>query len=430
MKPRHHTAAAAGREGGAIILTFSLMLLFLIGFAGIAIDFSRLFIVRAELQTALDSCALAAAQELDGQSTSKARAINAGIAAANLNRVNLQSANWDGQAKVGAGDISFFDSTNTATADSASARYVQCQHSQAGVHTFLLQLLTRYSADGYPNTHSVYAVAVATRGHAQSTCPIPVALRAKVIKGVQQGAPNYGFLPGEWVTIYGKKTGAAPGEMGWYNLDGSSNASETAAELAENGKCGVKAGDTLGTPGAQTSVDVSWNQRFGIYKNNDSPSASHPDFTGYAYTKSNWTSTVPQNAFKGNGGIGATAKNYLVKRAAFASLDDTGSDLKDGAQIAFGDKNALNSFKSVATPGAGGEHATFGYNRRIVLVPVLGTTSAIADFACMLMLAPLTGPNGDGQMEFIGNASAVDSPCTTNGVAGGVAGPLVPVLVR
>jgi Flp pilus assembly protein TadG len=426
MKPTDVTAAAAGREGGAIILTFSLMLLFLIGFAGIAIDFSRLFIVRTELQTALDSCALAAAQELDGQSTSMARATSAGMTAANLNRVNLQSANWDGQPRVASTDISFFDSTNTATTNSASAHYVQCEHSQAGVHTFLLQLLTRYSATGFPSTHAVHAIAVATRGHAQSTCPVPVALRAKAGKP----APNYGFLPGEWVTIYGKKTGAAPGEMGWYNLDGSNDAQETAAELSEGGKCGVKAGDSLGTPGAQTSADVAWNQRFGIYKNNDSPSASHPDFTGYAYTSTNWKNVVPQNAFKGNGGIGATAKNYLVKRAAFASLDDAGNVLKDGAQIAFGDKNALNSFKSLASPGPGGEHASYGYSRRIVLIPVLNTSSAIVDFACMLMLAPLTGPSSDGQMEFIGNASAVDSPCTTNGIAGGVAGPLVPVLVR
>lgn len=426
MMPRDPTAATAGREGGTIVLTFSLMLLFLIGFAGIAIDFSRLFIVRTELQTALDSCALAAAQELDGQSTSTTRAINAGMAAANLNRVNLQSANWDGQAKVSANDISFFDSTNSATSDSVAARYVQCQHSQPGVHTFLLQLLTRYSSDGFPTTHSVYAVAVATRGHAQSTCPIPVALRAKAGKG----PPNYGFAPGEWVTIYGKKIGAGPGEMGWYNLDGSNDAKETAIELSENGKCGVKAGDSVGTPGAQTSVDVPWNQRFGIYKNKDSASDNHPDFTGYAYTSTNWSNKVPQNAFSGDGGIGATAKNYLTKRAAFASFDDTGTDLKDGAQIAFGDRNALNSFKSVATPGAGGEHASYGYNRRIVMVPVLDTTSTIVDFACMLMLAPLAGPNNDGQMEFIGNASAIDTPCTTNGLAGGVAGPLVPVLVR
>jgi hypothetical protein len=34
------------------------------------------------------------------------------------------------------------------------------------------------------------------------------------------------------------------------------------------------------------------------------------------------------------------------------------------------------------------------------------------------------------KLEFRGNAGAVGSPCTTNGLPGGSAGPLVPVLVR
>lgn len=424
-----HQTAKGGREGGAIILTFSLMLLFLIGFAAIAIDLGRLFVVRTELQTAADSCALAAAQELDGQSTAITRATSAGLTAGNLNRVNMQSTNWDGQAKLVAGDISFRDATYTATTAPASARYVQCQHSQAGVKTLLLHAMSAFGPTNFGTTHSVAASAVASRGHAQSACPVPVAIRART----GYGPPNYGFLVGEWVTIFGKNTGAGPGEMGWYNLNGSNNASETSTELGEGGgNCGVKVGDVLGTPGAQTSVDKVWNQRFGIYKNNDDPSTSHPDFTGYAYTNYTWKNTVPQNAFSGTPALGSRpgAENYITKRAKFASLDDAGSDLKSGSLLAFNDKNKLNSFKSLATPGTGGEHARYGYNRRLVIVPVLSTSSAVVDFACMLMLAPMTGATDDSQMEFRGNAGAVDSPCTTGGLAGGLAGPLVPVLVR
>lgn len=421
--------ARGGREGGAIILTFSLMLLFLLGFAGIAIDLGRLFVVRTELQTAADSCALAAAQELDGQSTAITRAVNAGLTAGNMNRVNLQSSTWDGQAKLTADDITFRDASYTTTTAPASARYVQCQHMQSGISTLLLHAMTVASTTSYSNPNAVAASAVASRGHAQSSCPVPVAIRAKA----GYGPPNYGFQVGEWVTIYGNKLGAGPGEMGWYNLDGSSNANETAEELGEaGGNCGVKVGDVLGTPGAQTSVDKVWNQRFGVYKNNDAPGLSHPDFTGYAYTSANWKNPLPQDAFKGTPAAGShpSAENYITKRARFASLADTGTDLKDGSLIAFGDKNKLNSFKSLATPGASGEHARYGYNRRLVVVPVLSSSSAVIDFACMFMLAPLTGPTDNGQMEFRGNAGAIDSPCTTGGLAGGMAGPLVPVLVR
>lgn len=415
----------ATRAGGAIILTFSLMLMFLIGFAAIAVDLGRLFIVRTELQTALDSCALAGAQELDGQTTSIRRATNAGVAAGNLNNVNLQSATWSGQAKLAASDLSFKDANYMATTDPVAARYVQCQHTQAGVQTWLLPAMAVFSGNAFASTNSVQATAVATRSHAQSTCPVPVGLRAQT----GGSAPDYGYTVGQWVTIYGKNTGAGPGEMGWYNLDGSTNASETSNELSEGGVCGVKVGDVLGTPGAQSSVDVMWNRRFGIYKNNDGPASSHPDLTGYAYTPFNWPNQ--SNAFSGTPGSGS-AENFLAKRAEFASFDDTGTSLSDGVTITYGPAagNPLNGYKSIASPGATGDHAKYGFSRRIVMVPILTSSNAVADFGCMLMLAPLTGPTDNGQMEYLGNAGAANSPCTSGGLAGGIIGPLVPVLVR
>ncbi|GAB3463135.1 pilus assembly protein TadG-related protein [Massilia terrae] len=425
MSPITRISTPAARERGAIILTFAMMLLFLLGFAAIAMDLGRLFIVRTELQTALDSCALAAAQELDGQSTSITRALNAGVTAGNLNNVNLQSSTWDGQSKLAAGDISFKSASYTATTDPLAARYAQCQHTQPSVKTWLLPALA--VVGGFATPNSVSGTAVATRASAQSACPVPVGLR-----GRNSTPPDYGFTVGEWVTIYGKNIGAGPGELGWYNLDGSTNASETTAELGTPGVCGVKVGDVLGTPGAQNSVDTAWNQRFGIYKNSDSAALSHPDLTGYAYTAYNWKNTVPQNAYSGTAAAGSatSAENFLAKRASFASFDNTGTSLTDGSNIVYGVTNKLNSFKSIATPGSTGDHAKYGFSRRLVIVPVLTSSSAVADFACMLMLAPMTGPSDDVQMEYRGNASATSSPCTTNGIAGGSAGPLVPVLVR
>ena len=60
-------AAGRHRQQGAVIITVALLTLFLLGFIGFALDFGRLFVVKSELQTAMDSCALAAAQELDLQ---------------------------------------------------------------------------------------------------------------------------------------------------------------------------------------------------------------------------------------------------------------------------------------------------------------------------------------------------------------------------
>lgn len=420
------------RQQGAVILTVCFLLFFLLGFVAIAFDLGRLFIVKTELQTAMDGCALAAAQELDGQATALARARRAGATVANLNRVNLQSASWDGKGQLLDAGITFRDAGYMPTTTPAIARYAQCEHRQLGVRMWLLHALGVFAGNGTanPTTRTVLASAVATRGSAQSTCPIPVAMKAKT---GGTAANNYGFLVGEWVTVFDKGGAAASaGEMGWYNLDGSNSASETAAELAEGGRCGTRLGDTLGTPGAQTSVDRPWNFRFGVYKNSDSPSLNHPDQSGYSYTAANWKNAVPQNAFAGTPAAGshASAQNYVTKRAAYASLADTGTNIKTGSQIAFGDSNRLNSFQKLATPGVAGEHRQYGTSRRLVIVPVINNASQVTDFACMFMLHPLSGPNDSARLEFRGLAGMAGSPCAPGGLPGGVAGPLVPVLVR
>ena len=421
------------RQFGAVIVTTALLMLFLLGFMGIALDFGHLFIVKTELQTAMDSCALAAAQELDGNATtSLTRARSAGRTAGNLNRVNMQSVNWSAQGQLIDADITFKDGSYAATTVSANARYAQCQHTQPAIQMWLLHALGASSGSTlFPNTRSVGALAVATRASAQSACPLPVGLKPKTAGAA---APNYGYTVGEWVTLLYTPGGgvATNGQIGWANLDGSSSASETVAEL--NGFCGTAIGNTLGTPGAQATVADVWNGRFGIYKAARSPSLNNPDFTGYAYTATNWP--AGQNAYKGAPGAGApaSAQNFVTKRAAFASCADTGTNFRGGANscesitgltINGGFQNPL------AAPGnVGGGHRDFGRNRRIVTVPIINAGSGVLDFACMLMLQPLTIPMTDSKLEFIGNAGAVDSPCTTSTQAGGTSGPLVPTLVR
>ncbi len=428
------------RQNGAVIVTAALVMLFLLGFMGIALDFGRLFIVKTELQTAMDSCALAAAQELDGNATNAlTRARSAGKTAGNLNQVNLQSANWSGQGQLVDAEITFRNAGYVVTTDPATARYAQCQHTQPAIQMFLLKAMGGFSGDAvaYPNTQNVAAMAVATRGSAQSTCPIPVALKPKA-GGV---APNYGFAVGEWVTLIHAQNAAAGGQIGWANLDGSNSASETTAEL--NGRCGTRIGDTLGTPGVQATIADTWNGRFGIYKNNSGPSQNNPDFTGYGYTLANWP--AGQNAYNGAPGPGAhpSAQNFVTKRLAFASCADTGTVVKgnqnsNSCEGILGNPGALEfnlngGFQNPsAAPGnAVGGHKDFGRNRRIVTVPVISASSSVIDYACMLMLQPLEVPMDIARLEFIGNAGALNSPCTTSGLPGGPAGgPLVPVLVR
>jgi len=414
------------RQSGAITITTTLILIFLLGFMGIALDFGRLFIVKTELQTAMDSCALAAAQELDGQSAALTRATSAGLTAGNLNNVNLQSTTWSGQGKIIDTDITFKNSAYASTIAPANAKYAQCQHRQSNINMWLLKVMGAFTGDTatYPTTQNVLAFAVATRASAQSTCPVPIALKPKT----GETAPNFGFVPGEWITLLHQQNAAAGGQIGWANLDGSNSASETEAEM--NGRCGTRINDTLGTPGVQASIADAWNGRFGIYKGNSGPSLNRPDFTGYAYTATNWPSG--RNAYSGTRGTGApaTAENFITKRVAFANCANTGNKVKGANSCESTTGLSLDGgFQTLATAGANGEHQQYGFNRRIVLVPVV-SGSRVTDFACMLMLQPMPIPMADVKLEFLGNAGALNSPCTANGLPGGNAGPLVPVLVR
>jgi len=397
---------AMSREQGGVLVAFALLLMLLMGFMGLALDFGHLYVVRTELQTAMDACALAGAQELNGQPDAQTRAINAGIAAGNINRVDMQLASWNGKGGVTAADISFSDKDHVATTVSANSRYVRCAHTQPATQTSLLLMFGQATGTpGYAGTMDVAAAAEATTTPAQSTCPMPLAMRAKT----GAVAPDYGFAKGDWVTLL-SKTGATNGQIGWANLDGSSNASETNAELA--GHCGTRVNDTLGTPGVQQAIADIWNTRLGMYKNGDSPAANTPDFTGYVYTTKSWPS-------------GRDAYNdFVAKRQAFAACAATVKACEDN------NTNIKLNAKTLATPGIGGELQSYGTNRRLVVVPLVNGTNQVTDFVCMLILQPLSNPMVDVQLEYLGNASTADSPCTGSGLPGGAAGPRVPVLVR
>lgn len=423
------TALRARRQQGAVIITVALFMLFLLGFIGIALDFGRLFVVKTELQTAMDSCALSAAQELDGQGDAITRATSAGLTAGNLNRVNLQSDDWDGQGQLVDTDITFRNAGYGLTTSGNAARYVECAHSQPAVQMLLMHAMGAFSGDTatFPDTRAVGAMAVATRAPAQTACPLPLMLRPK--PGFETASPDYGFAVGEWVRLL-MSPGGGGGEIGWANLDGSNSASETEAEML--GYCGTEVGDTLGTPGVQASIARPWNFRFGIYGGGDGPESYAPDMTGYSYTALNWPSRF--NAFNGDvpAGAHATAQNFVTKRQAYASCADTGTQVRGAGSCEEITGLSLNSFNRLAAPGPGatGGHRSYGLRSRVAPVPVVNGANQVIDYACMFMLQPLTIPMADVYLEYRGNASIPGSPCVSAGIPGGTAGPLVPVLVR
>lgn len=413
-------AAGRHRQQGAVIITVALLTLFLLGFIGFALDFGRLFVVKSELQTAMDSCALAAAQELDLQPTAIDRATSAGKTAGNLNAVNFQSSSWSGKGQLVDAEITFRDSAY-GPADSTTAQYVQCQHTQSGVQMWLMQAMGAFlsNATDYPSTRYVLASAIATRAHGQTTCPLPVAMKPKA--GGE--APDYGFTVGEWVPMITDQSEFTGGHIGWMSLvDGASGTNEIRKQL--NGFCGTKIDDQLepSDSGVKTALVEPWNYRFGLYANKpdfgDPANAyKRPDLTGYAYSLENSSGSNVYN-------------DFVSRRSANAACAATVADCKSVGSPDWklpGNVNYITPAGGKLVPDS---HGAEGTNRRVVLVPIVGATDKVVSFACMLMLQPLSIPMVEVQFEYLGNASLPTSPCSFSGMPGGVAGPLVPALVR
>lgn len=413
-------------QHGAFLLTFALTLLFLLGFMGIALDFGRLFVVKSELQTAMDSCALAAAQELDGQSSAIARARSAGMAAGNNNNVNLQSSNWNGQGKLTATEehISFLDQNYADTGVSTDARYAECRYTMSSIKLWLLQAMGAFTGDSttWSGNGTVSARAVATRAPSQTNCLMPIGLCKK---------PTGSFSPGEWLSgvTNDKDEIEASGAFKWLDYTGpGGGANEIKDLLAGKGACNLPGTSTNVTDpsknGKTNGAVDAWNTRFGIYKGSYNQTDNPPDETGYA-----WYAAKDDASLKKPGRYSdQSSAGFSAKRSVHAPYQ--GDNQADNKQL-----NAVNGNGN----GNGGTDYTKGGNRRIMTVGVVDCAAPklqLTGFACVLALHPMSkAGNGKTEkmwLEYISDASATTgNPCSTGGLAGtGSNVPLVPTLVR
>lgn len=402
----------------------------LIGFLGIVVDLGRLYVTKTELQSAMDACALAAAAELKADPQAIERAVSAGITAGNRNAVGFQAAS----ANVTAADILFSDrlSDNSTTypfgyvantaADPATSSYAMCARAETGIVTWFMQVLQ--GMIGSPvTTGTVGAWATATLVSSQINCALPIGLCK--LPSAPSTNPLQGLVVGQWVTS--KLTASATGSFDWIDFTPpGGGASELGNIIKGQGQCSLATGGTeVGEQGNKASLGKAWNTRFGLYKGGDTPETAPPDFTGYAYTPTSWPSK-----FDAYGGSSGTTPNFRTARAGYLPYQ---GDAASGIAMNGGYTNSSNATLQAS-----------GADRRIVTVPVVDCTSwaastpqtvPILDYACVLMLHPMSNDNGPAAgeevwLEYRGAANSAASPCSTSGLAGGTAGPLVPALVH
>ncbi|MET1085143.1 MAG: Tad domain-containing protein [Burkholderiales bacterium] len=426
------------RQKGAVMILVGIAGAVLIGFLGLVIDLGRLFVTKTELQSGMDACSLAAAAELrpgvnppDVDAIN--RAVSAGITAGNRNNVGFQAA----AAGITAADIRFSDrlSDNSTTfpfgyvssgaANAATARYAMCARSQGGISTWFMQVLEGFL--GIPSTpKSVGAWAVATLQPAQLNCAIPLGLCKK--PSGTPADPTAGFVVGQWATS--KLAASATGSFDWIDFSPpSGGASELADLIKGQGQCSLPpAGTPVGEQGTITSLNMAWNTRFGLYKGSENLTTAPPDYTGYAYTPTSWPSKL--NAFSGTDGATPNFQSARATHMPFQGEAASGVKLPGGTQ------------NSTAT-----DLAASGADRRLVTMPIVDCAAWAASnpqqvpvlgFACVLLLHPIpldTGTPPDPTkeevwVEYRGSSNDPASPCSTSGLGGGTAGPLVPVLVH
>lgn len=449
-------------QRGAVAVMFGLTVVVLVGFAGLAIDLGRFFVIKAELQNAMDACALSAASQLkpggnDANALIRAVAygkvfITGGEADAATgkagndpkiqNRVNFQAASLNPDVL----QITFSDRNNGTyflasippdVAEANRAKFVKCNYPLAGLPIFFMRVLNPLL-----DTQTIQASAVATREAPLSSC-VPVAVCAP-----STGTPanNFGYTVGQWITVIdGSSYGT--GHFGWGSLI-AGDANQIGSELSGSAQCDVSNNNqTIHGQGQMAGLAVHWNTRFGLYANGHSldPSLNRAAHTGYAYSDAaggNWPPIPPAtegfNAYSGSNTLSPTVPNYETAINNFRPYNTVTPPLPPPPAVEQPTGFPVTQYPRKLTQD---EHQHLGrIGRRIVAAPVADCSAwsspgvknlPVKGFACVLMLnpydesGPQTAERRKAKLEYLGLASDESSPC-----GGGSEYAIAPVLAQ
>ncbi len=392
---------AKANQRGALSLFTAIAIVVLIGFVGLAVDTGRMFTVRAELQSAVDACALSAALELNGRADAPARAVSAGRFVGNRNKATFQSSS----VAIAADGVTFapilagpYVPAGLIAGNLTS--YVECRADIVGVATYFLRVVGLSSVD-------LSATARASVAPSQAVCAVPMAL----FEGSSAGSDptNFDYRLGDIIAISGQNNGR--GFFTWadvLNSTADSTLTPYKTALIQYGTCGA-----LTTPGRCLAIKTGevaslveeWNTRFGVYKSY-TPQQAIPDLTGYGY-------------------------NPILPNDPTVAIDYT--NVRVPARSPF-----QGNIPSYSVPLNVNRDYGASY-RRLTVMPVVrddascGSAKKLVGWACVLMLKPTATSNDDpAKVMFISRADSPTSPCRASGTAGGAGavGPLVPVIVQ
>lgn len=406
-------------QRGAVAVAFILFSVLLLGFVAFAMDVGRLYVGKAELQNAADSCALAAAGALTGANLNQLQAAEAyGMTTGSRNLSGMQEA----PASIGAADVTFAQTLNgayrtrgeIASADVLKMAYVRCVATETGIPPIMIQVLNLLPGQSVGAT-TLRASAVASLEPSMSNCALPLAICQSDIQGKPAGT---------WIQGVFENSQNIRGAFKWVQFSGKESNKQFEDMMTGPGMCDLNKYDRVSSgPGGRESLNTAWNSRFGIYKNgagNPGPGTALPDATGWIYDPDYSPAQLPAH------GQAKDAYDEFITRRSQAVKHQIEPD-----QYRF--------------PSGGGYKWTadgnFNHNnnRRLVTGPVVNCndlarngTADIIDWACYLMLKPALKNGATVWIEYRGPAGDPSSGCVTSGAPAGGSGngPKVPALVQ
>ena len=385
-------------QSGFVLIFLALAIAVLMGFTGLAIDASRHMLIHAELQTAADSCALSAVNELNGSPDSLSRAVLVGqYVGGTKNKKNFQNDVIDIQDS----DIKFSQTLEGVYQDKnfasySTAAFVECKVFAPNIINIFLKFLGIESSD-------LSASAKATTMPSQTVCSLPMAAFAKN----NSDTVNFGYSKGDIINLSKSSSDVTGGFFTWADTSGTLGTSSLAPyiqRITQYGQCDANAASRCIDikTGAITSLEAAWNSRFGLYKNGTGslqPKDAIPDISGYGYR-------MPVTSGFAVPPIGGALNDYLLNRAP------------NRQQF----QSNISGFSIPANI-----HNNYGSSsRRLSSIAVVSTSNScgtgkktIIGWACVFMLAPKSSSQ-DAQVEYEGNASAYNSACKSFGTPGGL----------
>ncbi len=323
-------------ERGAVAVYVGMISTVLIGFAGLAIDVSRLSALQTQLQIGADQTALAGAAELDGASDAVTRACRAvfGESSASLNPLTANTETFSQYNTIDVAQVRFLkslpsdptpgstnpivcDATRTAANCTSSlsgasgancatspgeARFIEVTVAPRTIGLSLIATVRMYAPTA-PVTAQTQAIAVA--GFTQVACKVPPLMICNPTEnaggggdftmavGQQVRLKGGGNAPGTWV----------PGDFGLLDLPSGSQATKDLVEaLASANPATCYSNNVSPKPGNVSPTANGLNVRFDIYRN--------PDASGY---KGDNTYRPAKNVTRGAFGS-SSQTDYLANR--------------------------------------------------------------------------------------------------------------------